>query len=57
MGESFIEMVLDALVIIVFIGTIIISTALFGIFRELKDIGNSLYKISKHLESIDENEN
>ena len=51
-------MVLDALVIIVFIGTIVISTALFGIFRELKDIGNSLYKISKHLESIDEkNEN
>lgn len=45
---------LDALVIIAFIGTIVISTALFGILRELKDLSESLYRISKSLEKIDE---
>lgn len=44
---------LDALVIITFIGSIVISTALYRIFRELKDISESLYRVSKHLENID----
>lgn len=38
---------------ILILGIIIISVALFRIIMELKDISESLYKISKHLESID----
>lgn len=38
----------------ILIGSIILSTVLFVIAWELKDIGKSLYKISRHLERIDE---
>ncbi len=40
--------------LVIFVSFIIISTALLMIRGELKDIAESLYKIAKHFEQIDE---
>ncbi len=39
---------------VIFVSSIIISATLLMIRGELKDIAESLYKIAKHFEQIDE---